>query len=168
MKEILEKALEFEEEGYDYYMKIASQVANPLAKRLFQSLAFQEKKHKEVIKDIYEAHNFDLVKDYKSDPEAIERELKDLFSHLEESEKTIPLDHIEGYRLAMDMEKRGYEMYRKFYQEAQSEAERKFFQALMNEEREHLNSLDNVYRFLTGTEEWYAEEESKVWNWMNT
>ncbi|WP_066353804.1 ferritin family protein [Fervidicola ferrireducens] len=91
-----------------------------------------------------------------------------LFFQLEESERKMPLDHIEGYKLAIEMEKRGYEMYKKFYSEAESEGEKKFFEALMKEELEHLNSLDNVYRFLTGTEIWYSEEESKVWNWMNT
>ncbi|MCF6095453.1 ferritin family protein [Thermovorax subterraneus] len=168
MKEILEKALKFEQEGYKYYMKISSQMANPLAKRLFESLAQQEKVHEKIIKDLYASNNYDSVKEFKSNAALLEEELKALFSRLEESQRKMPLDHVEGYKLAMEMEKRGYEMYRKFYSEAKSKQEKDFFEALMKEELEHLNSLDNVYRFLTGTEVWYSEEESKVWNWMNT
>ncbi|SHM77288.1 Rubrerythrin [Caldanaerovirga acetigignens] len=168
MKEILEKALKFEQEGYEYYMKISKQIINPLAKRLFESLAQQEKVHEEIIKSLFASNNFDSVKEFKSNTALLEEELKALFSQLEDCQRKIPLDHIEGYKLAMEMEKRGYEMYKKFHIEAKSEEEKKFFEALMKEELEHLNSLDNVYRFLTGTEVWYSEEESKVWNWMNT
>lgn len=140
----------------------------PLAKRLFNSLAQQEKIHEEIIKKIYDSQNFHSAPQYFSKAPLLEQELKNLFFQVEESERKMPLDHIEGYKLAMEMEKRGYEMYKKFYSEAESDGEKKFFEALMKEELEHLNSLDNVYRFLTGTEIWYSEEESKVWNWMNT
>lgn len=167
MRQALEKALDFEKEGYEFYKKIAAEMQNPLAKRLFESLAEQENEHMKRIKEIYGSLNFDVDSNHFQKAASIEEELKKLFFELEESRRKMPLDHMEGYKLAMEMEKKGYNMYREFAQSAASESERKFFEALIQEEKEHLNSLDNVYRFLTETPTWYSEEESRVWNWMN-
>ncbi|ADL07004.1 DUF892 family protein [Thermosediminibacter oceani] len=166
MKEALEKALNFEKEGFEFYKKIAAEMQNPLAKRLFESLAEQEKEHMKKIKEIYESLDFAASSNQPATAAGIEEELKKIFFELEESRRKMPLDHLEGYKLAMEMEKKGYNMYREFTQTAASESEKKFFEALMQEEKEHLNSLDNVYRFLTDTPTWYSEEESRVWNWM--
>lgn len=169
MLEALKNAIKFEEDGYEFYKDIAAKMTQPLAKRLFESLAAQEKEHKKRILEIYDAER--EGKEWKAENPALatmEDEVKALFRELDDEKKKIPLDHIEGYKLAMEMEKKGFNMYRKFSQEAKSPREKAFFETLMNEEKDHLSSLDNVYRFLTGSEEWYSEDESKVWNWMNT
>lgn len=165
----LKNAIRFEEDGYAFYKDIAEKTSQPLAKRLFESLALQEKEHKERILEIYEAKS--ERREWQLENPAhtsLEDEVKALFEELDDEKKRIPLDHIEGYRLAMEMERKGFNMYRKYADEAKTPEEKAFFETLMKEEGEHLSSLDNVHRFLTGSEIWYSEDESKVWNWMNT
>lgn len=169
MDEYLQAALKFEEDGYQFYTKISKETNQPLAKRLFESLAIQENEHAKRIMEIYESlQSGGEVKSSSRPAFSLEPEVKKIFYELDKDKKAMPLDNIEGYRLAMEMEKKGYNMYKEFAEKVENKREREFFRLLMEEEKEHLSSLDNVYRFLTGTEEWYAEEESKVWNWMST
>ncbi|HHW55421.1 MAG: ferritin family protein [bacterium] len=165
MKEIIEKALDFEREGHEFYEKLAGEVANPLAKKLFASLAEQEKEHMERIQEIY-ASDFQVSGQAPGTAENMEETMKQIFHELDESKKRIPLEQLEGYKLAMELEKRGIKMYRELAEKALGEKEKAFFEALAREEREHLTALDNVYRFLVDTSTWHAEEESRVWNWM--
>ncbi|MGB9813034.1 MAG: ferritin family protein [Thermovenabulum sp.] len=166
MKEAYKKAIEFERKGFEFYKKIAGEITQPLAKRLFESLAEQEKEHIRSIEDIFEKGSFEEGHKELSDGKKMEDEIKKVFYELEEEKRKIPLDHVEGYKLAMELEKKGYEMYKEFFQNAEGK-EKEFFERLMEQEKEHLESLDNVYRYLTESEVWYSEEESKVWNWMN-
>ncbi|NLU10267.1 MAG: ferritin family protein [Tepidanaerobacter acetatoxydans] len=169
MEDFLKTALKFEENGYQFYTKISEEIKQPLAKRLFESLAIQEKDHAERIKEIYNNMQDGSNVEPTARPKySLEPEVKKIFYELDKEKKKIPLDNIEGYKLAMEMEKKGYNMYKEFTEKSKDKREKEFFRLLMEEEKEHLTSLDNVYRFLTGTEDWYAEEESKVWNWMNT
>lgn len=165
VKEILEKALDFEREGHEFYKKIAAEVDNPLAKRLFATLAEQENEHMIKIKEIY-ASDFETGGQEAETAENMEEKLKKIFYELDESKRKMPLKQVEGYKLAMEMERKGIKMYREFAGKAQSEKEKKFFEALAREERDHLTALDNVYRFLVDTSTWHAEEESRVWNWL--
>ena len=67
----------------------------------------------------------------------------------------------------MKLEREGWEMYRRF-RDAASGADREFFSRLLEQEIKHLESLQNVHYYLTGTGDWLGGEESRIWNWMNT
>lgn len=170
MKEALENAIKFEQEGYDYYKKIAGELEHPLAKRLFESLATQELEHIKRIERLYEAieknEGLDDINNIRLP--GIEKEIKKVFEQLDDDKKKFPLDHKEGYKLAMEMENKGYGLYKKYAEEATDPRIEAFFKGLMEEEIEHYDALVNVYRYLTDTVNWYSEVESKVWNWMNT
>jgi len=97
----------------------------------------------------------------------IEEEMKKIFERLDQKAREEGLDNLKGYRLAIEFEKKGYEMYTRFSETAGSEREKRFFAALAEEEEKHLEALDNVYHFLTESEDWLTVEESKVWNWMS-
>lgn len=169
MKEALKKALEFEEEGYGFYKKISLEINQPLAKRLFESLAQQEKEHMERINKIYKEIQKGGDPEIEDDGESsqIENEVKKIFEALDETKRKAPLDHIEGYKLAMEMEKKGLNMYKKNEENSTGKL-KAFFNALKREEQQHLTALENVYFYLTKPGDWLAEDESRIWNWMNT
>jgi rubrerythrin len=166
----LKRALEFERQGSEFYIKLGIETRQVLAKRLFYDLAKQEIDHIVKIEEIFDAVRRNVVwpEIPAMDLDAIEEGTKRVFERLDKLAREEELDNLKGYRLAMEFEKKGYEMYRELSAQAEQEEEKKFFEALVGEEKKHLEALDNVHRFLTDTEDWLTLEEGKVWNWMVT
>jgi rubrerythrin len=76
---------------------------------------------------------------------------------------------VEGLETAMERERQGLKMYQRLLEATGGDqAGRAFLESLVEEEWEHLEALVNTYRYLTLTAQWFDEEESKRWNWMNT
>ncbi|MBN1548815.1 MAG: ferritin family protein [Syntrophaceae bacterium] len=164
----LNAALEFEEEGKKYYTQKAAAAKDPLTQKLFQTLAEDESRHAERILEIHAAisNSGPWPATVLSPHRNLEQEMRDFFSSGQTALES-KAEPLEGYAFAMEMEKKGIAMYAKQVQEAQDEMEKAFFHALVEEERGHLEAIQNVYYYLSNSEDWYAEEESKRWNWMN-
>ncbi len=166
----LEKSLDFERRGSEFYLRLAIDTEQDLAKNLFYSLAKQEIDHMIRIEEILDALKRDTpwpaVPSGKMDE--IEVQMKEIFDKLDEKRRGEELDNIKGYQLAIDMEREGYHMYKEFSENAVHEKEKQFFLALIEEEKSHLHALDNVYYFLTQSRDWFSAEETKVWNWMTS
>ncbi|HAM37951.1 MAG: hypothetical protein A2474_03340 [Elusimicrobia bacterium RIFOXYC2_FULL_34_12] len=172
MKKIdsLEFALNFEKKGTILYLDMARKNKNILSKQLFYSLASQEVDHAKKADDTYEILNKNIkdksISLSKNLP-SVELSLKEFFAKAKKIDLRKDVKNITGYELAMDMEITGYNAYRNFYKSTKNEIEIKLFEQLMAQEKEHLDSLRNVYYYLTDTGNWFEEEESKIWSWMN-
>ena len=165
----LEFALDFEINGTVLYLKLAKKTKNILIKQLFYSLASQEIAHAKRVDEIYE-----MVKENKGwevidgrNLSPIEFVLKDFFRKAKKINLKRDTENLSGYKIAMEMEEKGYNAYNNFYNNSKNESEKKFFKQLMEQEKEHLDSLRNVYYYLTETGDWFQENESKIWSWMN-
>ena len=159
----LKFVLDFEAKGVATYLKLAAQTDNRLGKKLFYSLASEEIEHARKADEFYGAkQGFRAV-----EVEPIADIMKDFFEKMEKAELKKGAENIEGYELAMELERKGYAAYEKFLKDSKNGDEKNFFKWLLGEEKEHLSAIANVYFYLTGTGDWLQEEESKVWNWMN-
>ncbi|MCX5781197.1 MAG: ferritin family protein [Elusimicrobia bacterium] len=166
----LEFALSMEVKSVDMYLRLAIETKNPLGKKLFYSLAGEEIEHAKKVDELF--NNIDQNNGYKgiagSRPlPSVESEMKGFFlksraKHLEKGN-----ENISGYKIAIKLEKESYSLYAKLYESSQTGSEREFYKNLMKEEKTHLEAVVNVYSYLTRTDDWFQEEESKVWNWMN-
>ena len=166
----LEFSAALEVKGVNFYLKLAQKSANALTKKLFYSLAVEEVIHAQKIDEMYgiiNNENKGSVSFPKNMPK-IEATLKEFFRKANKPALKKEAANISGYETAMELEKKSYKIYSDFSKKANSAAEKKFFEFLMNEEKGHLEALMNVYRYLTQPGDWMAEEEGKVWNWMNT
>jgi len=160
MEKGIEFAKEFEKNGANLYIELGMKAENLITKKLFYSLARQEIEHLETIE------NYVLTQNYKKSEELnIEEEMKIFFTNLKEKEKLET--QLDGYKIALEVEKNGYSNYEKFYKEAKDEKEKRLFKFLMEQEKSHMEAIINVYSYLTETGDWFEKEESKVWNWMN-
>ncbi len=164
--EVIQQALDFEEKGASYYQNKAKEAKNPLVKRLFLSLAVEENEHQMRIHEIYQAMKTGQDFPEASTGHSLEDSIRDFFKSLSQSELKLE-DNVEALTVAMDLERTGYAMYQDAADKSSTNAEKEFFKAMQKEERDHLTALENVYYFLTDTEDWFANEEAKVWNWMN-
>ncbi|MBN1621304.1 MAG: ferritin family protein [Endomicrobiales bacterium] len=165
----LKLALNFEIKGAIFYLNFATKIKHALAKKLFYSLAAKEIEHAQKVDEI-----FGTIKENKEfknltmkTSSNVEKEIKDYF--LKSKQKTLKksLDNLKGYELALDMEKKSYDVYKDLYKKSKDPIKKKFFEGLMNEEKEHYDAIANVYNYLTGSGDWLQSDESKVWNWMN-
>ena len=160
MKKGIEFAKEFEKNGANLYTELGIKAENLITKRLFYSLAKQEIEHLEVIE------NYVITINYaKLEEQNIEEEMKEIFYSLREKNKAET--QLDGYKIALELEKDGYSHYEKFYKEAEDENEKELFKFLMEQEKSHIDAIVNIYSYLTETGDWFEKEESKIWNWMN-
>lgn len=166
----LQFAQAFEIKGTNLYLKLAVENENALAKRLFYSLATQEIGHAQRIDEIYAPlkANKGWQPGISKRLPSVELELKDFFRSAVRADLRKNAGAMPGYELAMKMERRGYQAYEKFRNEARDETEKEFFAQMMKEESKHLESLMNVYHYLTRPGDYSQWEEGKMWAWMNT
>lgn len=165
--EALRAALEFEQRGHDYYKRIADQSENPLTKGVFAGLAQEELYHMDRIRELSEETG--AGESLSAPAGSLEDAVRLIFEGSEWTEREAwTLDNAEAYEYATNLEREGHALYTRFAEEAESEAERVFFRALLKEELKHLTALENVYNYLQHTGDWFASEEIHVWNWMNT
>ena len=164
--EVIQQALDFEEKGASYYQDKAKDAKNPLVKRLFLGLAVEENQHQMRIHEIYQAMKAGEEFPPNTTGHKLEDSIRTYFKSLSKEELKLE-DNVEALTVAMDLERRGYAMYQDAAAKSSSTTEKEFFKSMQKEEGDHLNALENVYYFLTDTEDWFANEESKVWNWMN-
>ncbi|WP_027340704.1 ferritin family protein [Halonatronum saccharophilum] len=164
--ESLDLAIKMEKESYHYYNNHIDGAENPLSKKVLESLASQELTHIDKVKKIA---GDKPIEDNDCNPQKIENKVKEVFEEFSDKERE---DWKESntniYKHAMELEQDTYEIYERLAKQAKNEKERDFFHALMQEEKWHYQSLENVYNYFESPGDWLAENESEVWPWMNT
>jgi rubrerythrin len=167
----LEFALKFEANGTALYLTLASETLNLLGKHLFYSLAGQEVEHArrfdEIYRTIAQGGSGRETLPSSDDIRSVEDDLREFFTRAAKTELKADAGDETGYRIALEMEEKGFAAYKKFASEAAAGPEKTFLEALMAEEEKHIDAIRNVLLFLTGTGDWFENEESKVWSWMN-
>lgn len=158
--------LDFERKGAETYLKLAEKTNNKLGKKLFYSLAVEEVEHARKADEFYGGAALHGVT-AQTNTDAIEKKLKEFFDKMGKSSFAPGKENTEGYELAMELEKKGYEAYDGFLKAAKTEEEKAFFAWILGQEKEHLAAIANVYSYLTGTGDWLQNDESRTWNWMN-
>lgn len=169
MDELVKRALTFEEKGQRFYEEMAKKSDNALARALFENLARDEERHARWIEDLRAALKQQGLDKCMSDDQflPLESRVKEVFDRLESQAPSAEADTVEGLQVAMSMEKEALDLYREMLEQDPAVPERTFLERIMAEEWDHLEALRNVHAYLTQTGEWFDEDESRRWNWMN-
>ena len=170
MEELVRKAISFEQKGRKFYEEMSSESCNELAKELFSNLADDEESHEQwIMKYCSCDESVESTRDglTPANTDSIEERMQEVFDRLQEKETTCEMDNVDGLNMAMQLEEKAIDMYRELINKKPSAAEREFLEKILKEEREHLEALRNVYFYLTKTGDWFHEQESTRWNWMN-
>ncbi|MCL5674530.1 MAG: ferritin family protein [Candidatus Omnitrophica bacterium] len=170
-KNPLEFSLNFEIKGANLYLKLAGKTKNQLSKHLFYTLAKQEIEHAQRFDEIYrsmiEQPHVKKMQLKAKNSDEVKNQLKEFFIKSEKTYLKQKSGDVSEYNLAMEMEEKSIKTYNDFLKQAGNEAEKEFFQQLINEEKQHLEALRNTCFYLTSSGDWFEKEESKIWNWMN-
>ena len=158
----LEIAIQMETEGKSFYQEASQKTNDHLGRELFLQLSGEEELHAKKAREIYEhltQVGTSSMTDVLFDKGVT---IKSIFAKAKEhvgNEKQVASDVYEVIRIALDMEEKS----RKFYQEqsssAETEVERRFFSALMAEEKGHYLSLADYKEYLTNPSAWFANIE---------
>ena len=166
-RDALKTALDMEKKGHAYYMDTARKAENPLTQSVFFSLAAQELVHMQRIQDLYDGTpaGEGVPSIARGEMEQAVKEIFDRFTG--EQRAAWAMDNEAAYEYAMKLERDSAAMYDKLSHDSINPSEVKFFESLRAEENVHLAALENVAGYLGWSGEWFAEEEIRVWNWMN-
>lgn len=162
IQEALQIAIQMETEGKEFYLKASQESENTMGKKLLQSLAEEEDVHQKEFVNIY--NTFRIKKSWpESDFQPLGgRKLRTVFA---ESLKTVKSDvktsssEIDAVQLAIDMENKSYEFYKKRSSLAGYDTEKAFYDTLAAEEREHSLILLDYYEYLRDPVGWLVKTE---------
>jgi len=158
ISEAVERAKRMETDAMAFYTEAASKVFHPFGKRLFESLVKDEARHLQLLKDILRGLDIDPKVECIGDVETIFSDLKDqMMNHISAS-----TDEKEALKIALQMEKEGYNYYKDASEKAEDPKEKKLFEVLTKEEERHYQILNNTYNYLEDTGNWFMWEELSI------
>jgi rubrerythrin len=155
----IEIAIKMEKDAIKFYNEASEKSKHLVGKKMFLSIAEDEKRHLEMLSKIFKEMNV-TIKDVNpmNNMKTIFETLKDKMQDKIAATK----DELDAFNIAMHMEKEGIEFYKKAGSEAKTEKEKALFERLVREEQQHYDIFSNTYNFLTDTGNWFMWEEHTI------
>lgn len=155
----IQTAIKMETDAVAYYTSAAELTSHPVGKRMFLSIAEDEKRHIEYLNTVLS--NLELKAAPVNPMEKINTIFSELKDQLGEHIKATT-DETGVLKVAMKMEQEGFEFYKRLSTEHPDEKYRKLFSVLMLEEQKHFEVFSNTYSFLTDTGNWFMWSEHSI------
>ncbi len=160
--EILKKGMSTELWGRRFYQEAAERTESVDGKRVFQSLIEEETKHLEILCGQFAAFSKDqaCVSMEQAAELAQEVDPTDIFPEAEAAEGLIPPDTSDeqALKMAMDFEQRGYDLYKRAAEEAETAHERELWEYLAKAEDHHYAFLQETHEYLINDGVWYFDD----------
>ena len=165
---VLELALKNEQKTFELYEEAAEAAQSDLARRTFEFLSGEERRHIDQISKYYkataESRDFTEVTPTHTANDA-KRQLASIFDRFQLDVVLTQFakdQTMEAYQVGLEIEKSGHAYYTQAAKQANSEFARAFYTWLANEESAHYELLDQTYSFLQRPEGYLSEME----RWM--
>ncbi|MBW2977734.1 ferritin family protein [Candidatus Woesearchaeota archaeon] len=154
--EALKYALDFEEKGEQIYRDIAENSSDEFVKNTFNGLAKDEHIHEQVIKGYIEGKaDFSELKKVTLDP-------KRFFGTVTEEFKQRAKEYgaeLKPFDTGIELEKQSIAYYKEQLEKVETDEAKRFFEFLLEQEKFHLKSLEQVREFIGDPENFYVEFE---------
>ncbi len=155
----VELALKMETDAIKFYTEAAEKVSHPVGKKMFLSIAEDEKNHIKMIEEVLKGLELTYI---EANPvktvKTIFEEMKDNLMERIQAQT----DDLEAFKIAMEMEKEGVEFYKKVFNEVNTEKEKKLFERLIYEEEQHYKIFSETYNFMKDTGNWFMWKEFSI------
>jgi rubrerythrin len=155
----IEIAIKMEKDAIDFYTEAAGKTKHPVGKKMFLSIAEDEKRHLQMLSQIFKEVGV------KIDEVSPMKNMKTIFASMKDSmmqKIAATKDELEAFKIAMQMEKEGVEFYKKSEAEAQKEKEKALFARLIKEEEQHYAIFANTYNYMADTGNWFMWEQQGI------
>ncbi len=155
----LEMAMKMETDAIRFYNEAAQKTKYPAGKKMFLTITEDEKRHLQMVSQIIKGLNVTMkdvspMKNVKSVFETMKAEM------MHKVEATA--DELEAFKIAMEMEREGLELYKKTLAGAKKDKEIALLERLIQEEEQHYAIFSNTYQFLANTGSWFMWEEQSI------
>lgn len=155
----IEIAVRMETDAIKFYTEAADKTSNPVGKKMFLSIAEDEKRHLKYLDAIIKDLNIQL-----SDVNPIQN-IQTIFESMKSSlmkKVSATNDEMEAFKIAMQMEKEGVEFYKNLLSDSKNDKEKELFKKLISEEEKHYAIFSNTYSFLADTGNWFMWQERGI------
>jgi len=155
----IEMAVKMEQEAVDFYIQCAGKTSNPVGRKMFLSIAEDEKYH------IACAMNVRQGKAFSPAAATPLEDMKKIFDqHKQDMLQQIAstADELDAFRMAMKMEEEAIVFYKNAAAGAANADEKNFFDCLIRDEEEHFAIFQNTYSFLSDTGNWFMWDEHSI------
>ena len=160
--EIIKKGMTTELWGQRFYEQALARTRDETGKRVFGTLVEEEAKHLEILTGEYAALTGGTEWVSLEEAAALASTVKpaDIFPQAEAAASLIPAGATDeqALGLAMEFEKRGYDLYKSEADKATSEQEKRLWTYLAKAEDMHFAFLDKTLEFLSTDGTWYFDE----------
>lgn len=152
---ILEFAINMELEGEKYYKEQAEKNNDNSLKNIFLILAKDENNHAEILQNKsnnlpYELNNNETLSEAKN----LFKGIKDFKNEIKQTP-----DQLDLYRAALEKEKESIQLYEKLLSEANDDKSKDLFNFLINQEKDHYTTLDELVSQLNKSNDWVESAE---------
>jgi len=165
-------AIKTEEEGHEFYCRAAEKASHPLARETFASLAVDEQLHILYLKKVHaqihqggceeEAWEQKVEAEAEAEKKGLQGRMKTIFSRaLKRTERQVRPDAelLEIYKMAINFEREGIELYGELAEEESDPQAKKFYAAMQEMEKNHLTLLDSSLQLLEDPGQWFSLQE---------
>ncbi len=145
-EEILDFAIQREQESHDWYMKLAEKATRPYMKKVFERFAMEEKGHKAKLEGVKQGRRI-----LGSQKKILDLKMSDYLV----ADPEVPgeeLDYQQALLLAMQKEKKAFLLYTHLAERVEDEGLRELFEALAQEEAKHKLRFELEYDEVVLTE----------------
>ncbi|MBI2288578.1 MAG: ferritin family protein [Chloroflexi bacterium] len=154
---ILEQAMNLEEEGRTFYLKVAQTTREEKGQEIFRTLAADEQSHFNLLKKQHQALTSRKKWIMSAEIKPIKLDLnQSLFPKSKEAQKAITTKagDRDALSFGLDIETKSYDFYRKAASETADPLGKSTFEFLAGEEKRHFDILMMRFDFLFGPIAW--------------
>jgi rubrerythrin len=151
----LDYAIKMELDGEKYYREQAELNKDNGLYVVCDLLAKEEKNHAQILENKKKQIPYNLPdSDFLNNAKNVYTGVKGI-----EVEDTNYPSQLDFYRAVCEMEKKSIDLYQKFLSDAKDDEDRKLYEYLINQEKEHLEAFEEMSRLLQNAEWWIESPE---------
>ena len=163
LTDAVKTAINMEDEGYALYIEAAGRSKNALGRSTLRAIAEKELLHKKAIENFY-----NKLTGLPAEALSLNDETpwsaglkKEVLSGIRDSlaAASAEEDLTRAYRISMELERKGYEFYKKIASSTDNADAKKLFDFLASEENLHYEILEETLQYLSNPAEWFHKEE---------
>jgi rubrerythrin len=159
ISDAVETAIKMETDAISFYDEAANKARHPFGREMFRGFVKDEKRHLVMLQCILQG--MDINEEFVRPKETIKTAFSSLKDQMMERAKAVQSE-LDAIKIALDMEKEGFDFYKRAAEKALSEKEKELFERLVIEENDHYSILNETYAFLDNTGQWFMYEERGV------
>ena len=159
MKEAIQTSIKMETDAIAFYEEAACKTSHPFGKEMFRGFVKDESRHLRMLQELF--RGIDIRFEFQRPKDTIKTVFSEQKDAMMERVKALE-NELEALKIAMKMEKDGYDFYMAAAAKTGSTQEKELFERLAVEENDHYAILNETFSFLDNTGQWYMYEERGI------